>query len=67
LAKIDSALAPDIRENLEKFRSGGEEEAFFELLEMPGDVMSALTNGFRTEQNPALRAFMVKVAWQRED
>jgi len=60
-------VATDIREILEKFHRGAEEEAFFELLEMPGDVMSALTTAFRTEQNPALRGFLVKVAWQRGD
>jgi HEAT repeats len=67
LAGINSAVATDIREILEKFRGGAEEEAFFELLEMPGDVLSALTAAFRTEQDPALRAFLVKVAWQRRD
>jgi len=30
-------------------RLGAEEEAFFELLEMPGDVMAALTIGFRID------------------
>ena len=60
-------MAIDIREILEKFRSGAEEEAFFELLEMPGDVLPALTTAFRTEHNPARRAFLVKVAWQRRD
>jgi len=43
--------------NFGKFRGGAEEEAFFELLEMPGDVMAALTIGFRTEQDPAIRTF----------
>jgi hypothetical protein len=60
-------VAIDIREILQRFRSGAEEEAFFELLEMPGDVMSALTIAFRTEQDPAIRAFLIKVAWQRGD
>ena len=60
-------MLTDIRKILERFRNGAEEEAFFELLEMPGDVMPPLTTAFRTEQNPALRAFLVKVAWQRGD
>ena len=50
-----------------KFRSGAEEEAFFKLLEMPGEVMAALTIAFRTEQDPAIRTFLIKVAWQRGD
>jgi hypothetical protein len=41
--------------NLERFRSGAEEEAFFELLERPKDVLPALTAALRTEQDPALR------------
>jgi hypothetical protein len=67
LAEIDLAVAIDIREILQRFRSGAEEEAFFELLEMPGDVMSTLTIAFRTEQDPAIRALLIKVAWQRGD
>ena len=60
-------MAIDIREILERFRGGAEEEAFFELLEMPGDVLPALTAAFRAEQDPALRAFLVKVVWERRD
>jgi hypothetical protein len=60
-------VATDIRTILEKFRGGAEEEAFFQLLEMPGNALSALTEAFRAEQDPALRAFLVKVAWQRCD
>jgi hypothetical protein len=60
-------VATKIREILEEFSSGAEEEAFFELLEMPGDVLPAITTAFRTERNPKLRAFLVKVAWERRD
>jgi HEAT repeat protein len=60
-------VAIDIREILERFRGGAEEEAFSELLEMPGEVLPALTAAFRTQQDPALRAFLVKAAWQRGD
>ena len=60
-------MATDIREILEKFRGGAEEEAFFELLEMPGDLLSPLTAAFRTEQDPALRAFLVKISWERRE
>jgi hypothetical protein len=42
-----------IREILERFHGDAEEEAFFELLEMPGDVLPALTAAFRAEQDPA--------------
>ena len=60
-------MAIDIREIIERFHGGAKEEAFFELLEMPGDVLPALTAAFRTERDPALRAFLVKVAWERRD
>jgi hypothetical protein len=60
-------VATEIREILEKYSSGAEEEAFFELLEIPGDVLPAITTAFRTEHNPKLRAFLVKVAWERRD
>jgi HEAT repeat protein len=60
-------VATEIREILEQFSSGVEEEAFFELLESPGDVLPAITTAFRTEHNPALRALLVKVAWERRD
>jgi hypothetical protein len=60
-------VAIDIREILERFHSGAEEEAFFNLLEMPGDVLPALTAAFRAEQDPALGAFLVKVGWERRD
>ena len=60
-------MAIDIREIMERFHGGAKEEAFFELLEMPGDVLPALTAAFRTERDPALRAFLVKVGWERRD
>jgi hypothetical protein len=60
-------VATDIRAILERFGGGAEEEAFFELLEMPGDVLPTITTAFRTEHNPRLRAFLVKVAWERRD
>jgi len=34
---------------------------------MPGEVMAALTIAFRTEQDPAIRTFLIKVAWQHGD
>jgi hypothetical protein len=30
-------------------------------------VLAALTIAFRTEQDPAIRTFLIKVAWQRGD
>jgi hypothetical protein len=57
----------DVRAALDKFRSGDEEAAFFELLEIPGDVLPALIDAFRIEANAAIRALLVRVAWERRD
>ena len=54
-----------INEILDRYRNGGEEGAFFDLLEMPGDVLSELTRAFQMERLPEIRVFLVKVAWQR--
>jgi hypothetical protein len=58
-------VATEVREILEKFNSGAKDEALFKLLEILGDLLPVLA--FRTEHNPALRAFLVRVAWQRQD
>jgi len=60
-------VASEIREILVKFNSGAGDEALFKLLEIPGDLLPVLAAAFRTEHNPALRAFLVRVAWQRQD
>jgi hypothetical protein len=39
----------EIREILEEFNSAAEEEAFFKLLEIPGDLLLVLAAAFRTE------------------
>lgn len=57
----------EVRAMLDKFRSGEEEAAFFELLEIPGDVLPALIDVFRTEPDAAIRALLVRVAWERRD
>jgi hypothetical protein len=56
-----------IRAALEKFHRGDKESAFFELLEMPGDVLPKLIEVFRGERKPASRALLAKVAWERRD
>ncbi|MGH7873293.1 MAG: HEAT repeat domain-containing protein [Candidatus Binatia bacterium] len=52
---------------LEKLRRGDEEAAFYDLVEIPGVVLPALIEVFRAEQDTAVRAFLVKVAWERRD
>jgi hypothetical protein len=57
----------DVRAALDKFRGGEEEAAFFALLEIPGDVLPALIDAFRIETDAAIRALLVRAAWDRRD
>jgi hypothetical protein len=57
----------EIKQIVERFRSGDDESAFFTLIELPGDVLPALIEIFRAEQAAAVRAFLVKVAWERRE
>ena len=52
---------------LEKFRRGDEEDAFYDLLELPGEVLPELIQEFNTEQEPHVRALLIKVAWERKE
>ena len=60
-------MRSSVGEVVEKFRNGDEESAFFNLLEMPGDVLPDLIAAFRNERLPKTRAFLVKAAWERRD
>ena len=60
-------MEAEVRAVLKEFRSGDKEAAFFELLEMPGDVLPIMIDIFRSERLSGVRAFLVKVAWQRRD
>ena len=57
----------EIRAALDRLRGGDEEVAFFELLEMPGDVLPVLIDVFHSEPDVAVRAILVRVAWERRD
>ena len=57
----------EVRAALAKFRSGEEEAAFFDLIELPGDMLPAMIQVFRKEQDADIRALLVKVAWERRD
>ena len=57
----------EIKQIVANFRSGDEESAFFTLIELPGDVLPALIEIFRGERTAAVRAFLVKVAWERRE
>jgi hypothetical protein len=53
--------------NFGKISQRRRRKSFFRTAEMPGEVMAALTIAFRTEQDPAIRTFLIKVAWQHGD
>jgi hypothetical protein len=56
-----------VREAVEKFRAGDTENAFIELIEIPGDVLLAILEVFRAETASLVRAFLVKAAWERRN
>jgi HEAT repeat protein len=55
----------EIKAAVEKFCAGNEDTAFFELVEMPGNILPGLIDCFHTEELAAVRAFLVKAAWER--
>ena len=52
---------------LEKFRRGDEEDAFYDLLEVPGELLPDLIQEFHAEPEPHVRALLIKVAWERKE
>jgi HEAT repeats len=60
-------MATAIDAAVDKFRSGDKESAFFELIELPGDVLPVIIDVFRAESRPDVRAFLVKAAWERRE
>jgi len=56
-----------IRAALEAFRSGAEDEPLAALLELEEDIVPALAELFRGESDPDVRAFLVRVAWERHE
>jgi len=57
----------EVRAALEKFRRGDDETAFFELIEMLGDVLTGIIDVFHAEPCADVRAFLVKAAWERRE
>jgi len=60
-------MPSNISEILTKFRNGDEEAAFYDLLELPGELLDDLIHEFRTEQESNVRALLIKVAWERRE
>jgi len=62
-----TSMQAEVRTALEKFRRGDDETAFFELIEMPGDVLTGIIDVFHAEPCADVRAFLVKAAWERRE
>jgi hypothetical protein len=60
-------MESQVRAALKKFRRGDGENAFFELIEMPGDVLTGIIEVFHAEPRADVRAFLVKAAWERRE
>jgi hypothetical protein len=60
-------MVAKIKAIVEKFCAGEEESAFFNLIELQGDVLPTLAEVFRQETEIRVRAFLVKAAWERRD
>jgi hypothetical protein len=41
--------------------------AFYDLLELPGELLPDLIQEFDTEPEPHVRALLIKVAWERKE
>jgi len=60
-------MEAQVKAAIEKYRRGDKESAFFELLEIPGDVLPDLIAAYNADPIVDIRAFLVKVSWQRRD
>ncbi len=60
-------MASGVRTIIEKFLSGDEESAFYDLLERPGDLLADLVQEFHTAADSETRALLVKAAWERKE
>src|SRR5512147_509224 len=56
-----------IRAAVEAYRNGEDEEPLAALLELEADIVLALAELFRGEADPDVRAFLVRVAWERRE
>jgi len=56
-----------IIESLRAFRAGDEDTAIASLLEIAEDILPSLSAIYRNESDPDLRAFLVRVAWERRE
>ena len=56
-----------IRKALESYQNGDDDAAISSLLEVAEDILPTLAVVYRNESDPELRAFLVRVAWERRE
>ena len=56
-----------IRRALASYQNGDDDTAISSLLEIAEDIWPSLSSIFRNEPDPDLRAFLVRVAWERRE
>ena len=56
-----------IRRALESYQDGDDDAAISSLLEVAEDILPTLAAIYRKESDPELRAFLVRVAWERRE
>ena len=56
-----------IRAAVDAYRNGGDEAPLAALIELEGDIVPELAALFSTEADPDVRAFLVRVAWERRE
>ena len=52
---------------MEAYRNGEDEEPLAALLGLEADIVPAMAELFRGEADPDVRAFLVRVAWERRE
>ena len=52
---------------VEAYRNGEDDEPLAALLESEADIVPAIAELFRSEADPDVRAFLVRVAWERRE
>ena len=56
-----------IRRALESYQNGDDDAAISSLLEVAEDILPSLSAIYRNESDPDLRAFLVRVSWERRE
>jgi len=56
-----------IRRALEYYRNGDDDAAISAIVEIADDLLPTIDDLYRNENDPDLRAFLVRIAWERRE